>query len=358
MRSHNGEHSDSLPVLDIASLRHVAYVLDALVYYMRSGTDIDSADAIRDTASVQSWVDNDDAANDDADDDPVSQSVAMETDSVDDESDAGKGVGRKHTFFQRTDSTTFLGCVAPDPFHVPMVDAIPLAERPQLLLPNARKEELFGVPKHTLADVASSSDKSPFLPTPTPFDRMPVHLALSTRVAGLTRGYNAGTTAATEAPQCSVSQAPPHTDSHAVAQTNATVIVRPSAQVATTATDGSRGTATNSDSGATTTALAPSGGNATEHATKPVAGPSTVTTPSSTEAPVATEPGTHEVEKPCTQASVIVHASAAQSMTLHPTGASQKPTASAPEGVKAEGSVEESREQGPSAAPASTTTVR
>ena len=48
MRSHNAEHSDSLPVLDIASLRHVAYVLDALVYYMRSGTDLD-ADTIRDT---------------------------------------------------------------------------------------------------------------------------------------------------------------------------------------------------------------------------------------------------------------------------------------------------------------------
>ena len=42
MRSHNNEHSDSLPVIDIASLRHVAYVFDALIYYMRSGTDTDT----------------------------------------------------------------------------------------------------------------------------------------------------------------------------------------------------------------------------------------------------------------------------------------------------------------------------
>ena len=312
---------------------------------------------------MQSWVDNDETIHDDADDDPVGQSVAMETDSMDGESDsgggsAGKGVGRKHAFYQRTDSTTFLGCVPPDPFHVPMVDAIPLAERPQLLLPNARKEELFGVPKHSLADVASSAaaDKSPFLPTPTPFDRLPIHLALSTRVAGLTRGYSAATTAATEAPACS-QVAPLHTDSHAAQPTtNATVIVRPSAQVAAAATDGNKSAATNSDSGAATT-VAPSSGGSTEHATKPVAVPSTATPAPSTVAATA-EPGTHdvEIEKPCTQASVIVHASAAQSMALHPTGASQKPTASAPEGVKAEGGGEESKE--PSAAPASTATVR
>ena len=39
MRAHNSEHVDNLPVLDLTALRHVAYVLDALIYYMRSGTD-------------------------------------------------------------------------------------------------------------------------------------------------------------------------------------------------------------------------------------------------------------------------------------------------------------------------------
>ena len=45
MRSHNSEHSDSLPVLDVASMKHVAYVFDALVYYMRSGNDLDLKNA-------------------------------------------------------------------------------------------------------------------------------------------------------------------------------------------------------------------------------------------------------------------------------------------------------------------------
>lgn len=36
MRSHHDEHADALPKLDVASLRHVAYVLDSFVYYVRS----------------------------------------------------------------------------------------------------------------------------------------------------------------------------------------------------------------------------------------------------------------------------------------------------------------------------------
>lgn len=39
MRSHNAEHLDSLPVLDVSALKHIAYVFDALIYYMRSGVD-------------------------------------------------------------------------------------------------------------------------------------------------------------------------------------------------------------------------------------------------------------------------------------------------------------------------------
>ncbi|QQP50782.1 Uncharacterized protein FKW44_011906, partial [Caligus rogercresseyi] len=39
MRAHNSEHSDSLPVIDVSALKHIAYVFDALIYYMRSGTD-------------------------------------------------------------------------------------------------------------------------------------------------------------------------------------------------------------------------------------------------------------------------------------------------------------------------------
>ncbi len=36
MRGSDNEHGDSLPTLEMSSLRHVAYVLDAFVYYLRS----------------------------------------------------------------------------------------------------------------------------------------------------------------------------------------------------------------------------------------------------------------------------------------------------------------------------------
>jgi E3 ubiquitin-protein ligase EDD1 len=39
MRSHSDEHLDSLPSVDVAALKHVAYVFDALMYYMRSASE-------------------------------------------------------------------------------------------------------------------------------------------------------------------------------------------------------------------------------------------------------------------------------------------------------------------------------
>lgn len=35
MRGHTGEHGGYLPVVNVSSIKHVAYVLDALVFYMR-----------------------------------------------------------------------------------------------------------------------------------------------------------------------------------------------------------------------------------------------------------------------------------------------------------------------------------
>lgn len=55
--------------------------------------------------------------------------------------------GRRHAFFQRSDSTLCLGCPPPDPFDTPMTQSMPLADQPQLLQPNARKEDMFGSPK-------------------------------------------------------------------------------------------------------------------------------------------------------------------------------------------------------------------
>lgn len=35
MRSHGNENSDMLPCIDVSSMQHVAYVMDAFVYYLR-----------------------------------------------------------------------------------------------------------------------------------------------------------------------------------------------------------------------------------------------------------------------------------------------------------------------------------
>ena len=65
--------------------------------------------------------------------------------------------GHRHRFFQRSESTLCVGCPPPDPFQTPLYEALPLAEQPQLLQPNARREDMFGTPRQPLA---SSDDKS------------------------------------------------------------------------------------------------------------------------------------------------------------------------------------------------------
>lgn len=59
MRAHNGEHRDSLPVLDVSALRHVAYVFDALVYYMRCLSEplTSRGEAQKESSNYSTWND-------------------------------------------------------------------------------------------------------------------------------------------------------------------------------------------------------------------------------------------------------------------------------------------------------------
>lgn len=183
MRAHNDEHSDNLPVIDIAALRHVVYVFDALIYYMRSGTDTDT-DVFRDGISVISWQDHDENENEEHDDDPVNNSLSMETESVDGESDIAGKSGRKHPFFQRSDSTIFFGCPPPDPFQTALVEALPLADQPHLLQPNSRREDLFGIAKQAV--VTQREDESKCHTGSNPFEKPPIRLSLSSRMIDTT----------------------------------------------------------------------------------------------------------------------------------------------------------------------------
>ena len=289
MRAHNAEHSDSLPVIDVSAMKHIAYVFDALIYYMRSGTEaIDDGHLTMSSAAITApqalsaisilrsntgisvapavsgpsnlnvyGEDNDpDDPNDDSlidesnshqnvnqttgsgpgsaqpmeldyDDENTNQSTASNQGAENkslintsgrhinqagvDNKNRGqlKGEpekekssnsntaslsnshsghrnhrGRKHTFFQRSESTLCLGCPPPDPFQSPLQEALPLADQPQLLQPNARREDMFGAPKQP---VAGNIMSNPLTPT-NPLSVLPTRLSLASRSTDL--GYS------------------------------------------------------------------------------------------------------------------------------------------------------------------------
>ena len=179
MRAHNNEHYDGLPATDITSLKHAAYVLDALVYYMRNGSD--GENNVKDSMSVQSWFENEENADETGFDDYANRSMTMETDSTDGVSDVVEAKScKKNPFFQRSESTIFFGCTPPDPFQSPLCESLPLAEQPHLLHPYSRKEDLFGMPRQTVnpnnfPTDCSQSNSWLF------FNQLPTHLALSRR---------------------------------------------------------------------------------------------------------------------------------------------------------------------------------
>lgn len=155
MRAHTSEHRDALPVLDITALRHISYVLDAFVYYMRNDTSFYDK-----TDSISGRVNN--------------LSNCMETDDTDDElsnienshtdrqcSGSASTNIRKSAFFTRSDSTLSLGCSAPDGFDLPLDMAMPLADKPHLLQPNSKRQELFAnLPLHAVPTIKNNSHKS------------------------------------------------------------------------------------------------------------------------------------------------------------------------------------------------------
>lgn len=147
MRSHSSEHRDSLPVLDVTSLRHIAYVLDAIIFYMRAASEHENGGCgdKGDAGGLSApWTDPDDHDNEESEDDLTG--MGMETDSMDEEM-FGAPTGKRHSFFQRSESTLCLGCAAPDSFSTPLVEALPLADTPHMLQPTSKREELFTMPK-------------------------------------------------------------------------------------------------------------------------------------------------------------------------------------------------------------------
>lgn len=109
MRAHNSEHLDSLPVLDVSALKHIAYVLDALIYYMRSGfSNADSDASVKAPCVVDTWPNEQDENENEENEDELIRPVNIPVDPCDDHDIIGPR-GRKHPFLQRSDSTLCLG---------------------------------------------------------------------------------------------------------------------------------------------------------------------------------------------------------------------------------------------------------
>lgn len=123
MRAHNSEHLDSLPVIDVSSLKHIAYVLDSLIYFVRSWND-------RNVSTPGEDIDGIIVHDPEEPDDMSLCSLSNDLNSTNElgefEEDNSlisvsgnvKGKGKKHVFFKRSNSTLCLGCPAPDPFQV------------------------------------------------------------------------------------------------------------------------------------------------------------------------------------------------------------------------------------------------
>ena len=134
MRNESLEGGDTLPAIDVSEMKHVAYALDAFIYFLRNNPlcNREEDETVPSTA---------------CEDSPLLSSSCRRTNYC------------KHLFFRRSKSTTHLGCAAPDPLST-MPSALPLAERPHLLQPNAKREVLFG----SSMNEASSSHSSGLAP--------------------------------------------------------------------------------------------------------------------------------------------------------------------------------------------------
>lgn len=134
MRAHTSEHRDALPVLDITALRHIAYVLDSFIYYLRNDTNFyESLDTIPGFSSAEDT------------DEEMLYNISNESGNISFFKTISTGpiIKKKKSFFNRSDSTLSLGCVAQDGFDLPVDVSLPLADKPHLLQPNSKRQELF-----------------------------------------------------------------------------------------------------------------------------------------------------------------------------------------------------------------------
>ncbi|XP_065062827.1 E3 ubiquitin-protein ligase UBR5-like isoform X1 [Rhopilema esculentum] len=154
-RGSEDEHGDSLPKLEMTSLRHVAYILDAFVYYLRSKIKAEIKVPKERTMRVANIF----TGEPDLRRVPLSGRIRNNSDedsvswSSEEGQDDSENTFQLDGFFKRSDSTLVLGYEPSDPFTTPLRDALPLASKPHLLNPTVRRDQLFGSVKSSVDDV-------------------------------------------------------------------------------------------------------------------------------------------------------------------------------------------------------------
>ena len=108
-------------------------------------------------------IDNEDEEDDDMDDDDNECTDNSSSKQTAHNLDISRSLCNR--FFKRSDSTLALGHEPMDPFTTPLKEALPLADRPHLLNPTARRDHLFGTKKETTTNSSSSANllKQPLL---------------------------------------------------------------------------------------------------------------------------------------------------------------------------------------------------
>lgn len=195
MRTFSNEHRDFTPNIDLASLKHVAYVFDGLMYFLRvfqvskttqassrrrlktttpaitgSAPQPDNDPSSSSSSDDSSWEDESDNdtstnINDDDDDDatiitPIDDAFQLakkprrdtttptsmlgeDNSSTERRRHRQRACVRTSSFFRRSNSTVCLGGRCPDPFNLSLNESLPLALKPHLLHPYSRTQDLF-----------------------------------------------------------------------------------------------------------------------------------------------------------------------------------------------------------------------
>lgn len=159
LRTSSNEHRDSLPYIDLAALKHVAYAFDGLMFFLRVSMSSKQC-CLKQLSKYPEKNDknvNNDRIEDEIADDMMSSCSESECSdesedrvksdrkeiNLDLDTDSIKPCVRTSSFFRRSNSTLCLGAKCPDPFEYSIHESLPLAVKPHLLQPYSRTLDLF-----------------------------------------------------------------------------------------------------------------------------------------------------------------------------------------------------------------------